>query len=294
MKNLKNLFYKFKKFISLFLILFSFSLISCNLFKDSTKALTKKITQPKNTISKAKEILEKVSMPLETHFLLDSLIDETQEALKDYELSNIQKLQKINKLKHFLNNINFLKPKTLFDYRESKTIQTNKLTHIWIKEITDGDTFVDSENRKYRFAGVDTPETKKRVNNIWKLTNGIQYKFGLRAKNYISKIINEKALAIYVLPFINNKNKSFHDHYKRILAKVYYLNKWDNKFYLLNEELIAFGLARMHYISLNKEDFYYTKDIEFFNILNNAKNLAQTNQYGIYNLNNNIDEIYPN
>ncbi|MBM7836340.1 thermonuclease family protein [Clostridium sardiniense] len=106
----------------------------------------------------------------------------------------------------------------------------------------DGDTIVVKDNggeKKIRFLLVDTPETVKPETPV--------QPFGEKAKDFTKQAL-PKDSDIYV-----EYGKSKSDKYGRCLGFIYYKNKNTGKWTMLNEELVAKGLARVGYIYKDKE-----------------------------------------
>lgn len=222
----------------------------------------------------------------------------------DILLSKTKKLTKIVKSNNQNNtnndkfNIsNFHEAKFNFEILKNNKFEVGKATEINIARIADGDTISDSYRNKYRFNGIDTPETHKMINGKFEETSGIQYKYGKIAENYTKNFLNNAA-KIWVVPQetksrVNTKDENFYDNYKRIVAIIYYQDKTTKKIYNLNEQLVFFGMARMHYISVDPNNTYYTKNIEYYKQLKEASNHAKNLKLGIFDSGNDINKIYP-
>lgn len=222
----------------------------------------------------------------------------------DILLSRIKKLTKIAKPNNQndtnndkFNINNFHEAKFDFEILKNNKFEVGKATEINIARIADGDTISDSYRNKYRFNGIDTPETHKKSNGKFEETSGIQYKYGKIAENYTKNFLNNAA-KIWVVPQetksrVNTKDKNFYDNYKRIVAIIYYQDKITKKIYNLNEQLVFFGMARMYYISIDPQSNYYTKNIDYYKQLQEASNHAKNLKLGIFDSGNDINKIYP-
>ncbi|MGC7163533.1 thermonuclease family protein [Metamycoplasma hominis] len=226
--------------------------------------------------------------------------------IKEFDIlsSRIKKLTRIAKLNNQndtnndkFNINNFHEAKFDFEILKNNKFEVGKATEINIARIADGDTISDSYRNKYRFNGIDTPETHKMTNEKFEETSGIQYKYGKIAENYTKNFLNNAA-KIWVVPQetksrVNTKDENFYDNYKRIVAIIYYQDKITKKIYNLNEQLVFFGIARMYYISTNPQSIYYTKNIDYYKQLQEASNHAKNLKLGIFDSSNDINKIYP-
>lgn len=222
----------------------------------------------------------------------------------DILLSKIKKLTKIAKPNNQndtnndkFNINNFHEAKFDFEILKNNKFEVGKATEINIARIADGDTISDSYRNKYRFNGIDTPETHKKSNGKFEETSGIQYKYGKIAENYTKNFLNNAA-KIWVVPQetksrFNTSNENFYDYYKRIVSIIYYQDKITKKIYNLNEQLVFFGMARMYYISIDPQSNYYTKNIDYYKQLQEASNHAKNLKLGIFDSGNDINKIYP-
>lgn len=158
----------------------------------------------------------------------------------DILLSRIKKLTRIAKPNNQndtnndkFNINNFHEAKFDFEILKNNKFEVGKATEINIARIADGDTISDSYRNKYRFNGIDTPETHKMTNGKFEETSGIQYKYGKIAENYTKNFLNNAA-KIWVVPQetksrVNTKDENFYDNYKRIVAIIYYQDKITKK-----------------------------------------------------------------
>lgn len=226
--------------------------------------------------------------------------------IKEFDIlsSRIKKLTKIAKPNNQndtnndkFNINNFHEAKFDFEILKNNKFEVGKATEINIARIADGDTISDSYQNKYRFNGIDTPETHKKSNGKFEETSGIQYKYGKIAENYTRNFLNNAA-KIWVVPQetksrFNTSNENFYDYYKRIVSIIYYQDKITKKIYNLNEQLVFFGMARMYYISIDPQSNYYTKNIDYYKQLQEASNHAKNLKLGIFDSGNDINKIYP-
>ncbi|WP_369085732.1 thermonuclease family protein [Metamycoplasma spumans] len=222
-----------------------------------------------------------------------------KEVFDDFYENRENKIKEnIDKIRSSKIQINSLKPVDINELQFSENYEVNKLKKVEILAIKDGDTFSSNDGNTFRFNGVDTPETRKKESSgAWIETTGQQYKYGTIAKNFSANILTN-AKEIYVSPQktkskANDETHEYFDPYKRIVAIVYYRDKTNNKIYSLNEEIVFFGIARMHYISLSKSSQFYTNNTSYYQILKNADQNAKNNHLGIYSEEANFNEIYP-
>ncbi|ACF07588.1 Staphylococcal nuclease homologue [Metamycoplasma arthritidis] len=184
-------------------------------------------------------------------------------------------------------------------YPFSKELEANKATKININQIIDGDTIVDSDNNKYRLAGINAPETWDNQNK--RPTAGKQALYGNLAKKYAAKLIEDQNIKeIFVVPQKTKKGTSnISDKFGRIVAIVYYKTP-SNEYYNFNAQMVRYGLVRKQYISLSKSSIYYTKNVEYFNLLQESEELAKKEGLGIWKpsdengvVGDQITKIYP-
>ncbi len=129
-----------------------------------------------------------------------------------------------------------------------------------VERVVDGDTIVvkgGEKGKKIRFLLVDTPETKKPKTPV--------QPFGKKASEFTKSAL-KKGDKIYV-----QYGKSKSDKYGRYLGYIYY--KKDGNWIMLNEELVAEGLARVGYV-------YEDKD--HLSELNKAQKYAEDNKLNIW------------
>lgn len=184
-------------------------------------------------------------------------------------------------------------------YPLSNKWEVNRAKEIRINYWADGDTITDTDGVKYRFNGVDTPETRQKVNGTWTETTGQQYEYGMKAKTYTklytdvnnreSKKVNGHPVQIYVVPQTtqggSNKgnqklSSGFCDPYGRVVAIIYYRNNLGQYFDLCGQ-LIWFGIARMAYIE-KTGNRYNTHNSKQYDHLKRCEKHAIDNQLGIH------------
>ena len=68
------------------------------------------------------------------------------------------------------------------------SVVSNYDNRVQITKVIDGDTFSDKNNNVYRILGIDAPETYDSKNHF-SPTNGFQYFYGTKAKEYVKKIL---------------------------------------------------------------------------------------------------------
>lgn len=148
----------------------------------------------------------------------------------------------------------------------------------YITHVIDGDTFEDEDKTRYRLLGVDTPESYNSSNNF-KPTFGIQKLFATKATNLtIDTILNK-----YV-----HVKKWKKDIYKRVVARIQCGEISLAKLLLLK------GLARVKYISPDKDNFFYYYDIDYYKQLIEIESYAKINKIGIWSLSTNeIKIVFP-
>ncbi|MDD7894732.1 thermonuclease family protein [Metamycoplasma hyosynoviae] len=210
---------------------------------------------------------------------------------------------------YFKNNLaNTIYDDIPYPINNSSDLKINEASKINVTNIRDGDTFEASNKEAYRFAGVDTPEKRKKIGSEWHPTEGIQYKYAMLATHYTefyaylsfqAKYQNyeDRATEIYVVPQKTKNGKHYKysemsDHYGRIVSIVFYKDI-HNKFHCLNEKLVLEGKARKNYISLNSSSIYYTSNTSFHNQLEEASQKAQANKLGIYSDPKEFANIFP-
>ncbi|PYF42670.1 thermonuclease family protein [Metamycoplasma alkalescens] len=187
------------------------------------------------------------------------------------------------------------------EYLFSNSLQANHATEVKLKSVNDGDTaqFINLNNQnqsnKYRFFGIDTPETRIRINNRFENTKGLQYKYGKLATNFTKNYL-EQAKRIWVIPQVTKsfgkkkEPQNIYDRYQRIIAIIVLLTN-QNNLICLNKELVDNGYSKVYYISLNKKNPYYTENDNYYWYLKKSEQFAQKNKKLIWN--NDINQIYP-
>ena len=187
-------------------------------------------------------------------------------------------------------------------YKLSNILKENFATPINVSYVKDGDTFLDSKGNKYRLAGIDTPESFIRKNNQYIPTTGIQKKYATLAYKFTEYYVLNGLLSsyskykfrptqIYAVPQ-KTKNGIF-DYYGRIVAIIYYQDEF-GIYHCLNQKLLLEGKARMHYISLSKNNIFYTNNVKYFQLLESAQDLARKKHKGIWEYYNLFSKIFPN
>ena len=182
-------------------------------------------------------------------------------------------------------------------------LKVNHATPITVNYVADGDTFYDSKGNKYRFNGVDTPESFKKdpQTGHFNPTTGIQKKYATLAHKFTEYYVLNGLLPsyskykfrptqIYAVPQ-KTKNGIF-DYYGRIVAIIYYQDEF-GRYHCLNEKLVLEGKARKNYISLSKGSKYYTENKAYYNLLEKAQEKSKNLKKGIWSPLANYDEIFP-
>lgn len=148
-------------------------------------------------------------------------------------------------------------------YKLNGKIEVNGIDATYVRDV-DGDTIVvkiGNEEEKVRFLMMDTPETVKMGTPI--------EPYGIQAKDFVKSKLAEGEDIILV------PGKSTTDKYGRYLAYVYY--KSGDKWYNLNEELVANGLARVAYV--------YEKTNPLLKDMYNAEDSAKEQKLNIWSIN---------
>ncbi|MBN4089291.1 thermonuclease family protein [Mycoplasma enhydrae] len=186
------------------------------------------------------------------------------------------------------------------EYVISDNLSPNHATQVKLIGEKDGDTTnfrIINTSIEFicRYAGIDTPETRKRINDNWVPTEGEQFKYGQMAKNFVSKQL-KNAKSIWVIPQrtkVKGKDKlsnNFRDLYDRVIGIVVIVTK-NNELLCLNEQLVFNGFAKMNYISLDLKNKFYTDNENYYHFLKKAQDKAREDKKGIWS--GNINKIYP-
>ncbi|QJR43931.1 thermonuclease family protein [Mycoplasma miroungirhinis] len=172
---------------------------------------------------------------------------------------------------YFNNNIQTIKNNSHYSLTKEKII-----------EVIDGDTLKTSKNELIRLQGIDTPESRRKINNNWHLTKGLENSWALKAKNFLKELIFKNDSTIY----IDHKFQTY-DRYKRTVTQIFDLNQNS-----INLKIIKNGLARVNYISLNFKSIYYTKNKEYYFQLLNVEQKARQSKAGFWAQVDKIDQIF--
>lgn len=173
-------------------------------------------------------------------------------------------------------------------------LKANYATPITVNYVVDGDTFLDSKGKKYRFNGVDTPESFKKDPQTGRFnpTIGMQKEYATYAAKFTEYYALNGLLStyskykfrptqIYAVPQkTKNGQTNISDHYGRIVAIIYYRDEF-GRYHCLNEKLVLEGKARKNYISLSKGSKYYTENKAYYNLLEKAQEKSKNLKKGI-------------
>ena len=173
-------------------------------------------------------------------------------------------------------------------------LKANHATPITVNYVVDGDTFLDSKGKKYRFNGIDTPESFKKDTQTghFNPTTGMQKEYATYAAKFTEYYALNGLLStyskykfrptqIYAVPQkTKNGQTNISDHYGRIVAIIYYRDEF-GRYHCLNEKLILEGKARKNYISLSKGSKYYTENKAYYNLLEKAQEKSKKLKKGI-------------
>lgn len=109
---------------------------------------------------------------------------------------------------------------------------------VYVKRVVDGDTFIDSQKRRYRLIGVNTPELKH--------GKTLEQPFAKEATTFTKNQIENKSVKLQY-------TKTKYDRYKRLLVYVY---TPEGK--MLNRLLLEEGLAEVYRKASHKfkKEFY--------------------------------------
>ena len=206
--------------------------------------------------------------------------------------------------REYFSNLDRDKETNKLPYKISNFLRENYATPISVNYVNDGDTFTDTKGNKYRFAGIDTPESFFKKGGIFLPTTGLQKKYATLAYQFTEYYVlngllpsyskyKKRPTQIYVVPQKTKNGKTnISDSYGRIVAIIYYKDEF-GKYHCLNEKLILEGKARMHYISLSKISNFYTNNKSFFKLLEDAQQIAKKKNKGIWDIGL-YNEIFPN
>jgi len=122
----------------------------------------------------------------------------------------------------------------------------------FVKRVIDGETFVLSTGERFRFIGIDTPETKHPRKS--------KRSYGKAASTFTKKMVEGKYVKLTF-------DKDRYDRYKRLLAYVYIEDVF------LNAELVKRGLARAT---------EYKPNVKFSNLFKKLENKAKANKVGMW------------
>lgn len=148
-------------------------------------------------------------------------------------------------------------------YKAKGVFDLEGIDATYVRDV-DGDTIVvkiGNKEEKVRFLMMDTPETVKTGTPI--------EPYGIQAKEFVKSKLSEGDS----IKLVSGKNTT--DKYGRYLAYVYY--KSGDKWYNLNEELVANGLARVAYV--------YEKKNPLLKDLYNAQDSAKEQKLNIWSIN---------
>ncbi|BAP00838.1 hypothelical protein [Mycoplasmopsis californica HAZ160_1] len=158
-------------------------------------------------------------------------------------------------------------------FTASCTIYTQKFEEKTITKyyVADGDTIYFYNNDKkigIRILGIDTPETKKKNNDVATLENH----FAQLAKNELINFLKNKPIKI---------EKINEDKYGRWVCRIYNSEGVDAGLHLIKG-----GFARVKYLEKTPKNINYWnnhgKIIDYFNTLKNTEEKAKRNRKGIW------------
>ncbi|MGL5521870.1 MAG: thermonuclease family protein [Metamycoplasmataceae bacterium] len=166
-----------------------------------------------------------------------------------------------NKIKKYFKSFFLLISIPTFLFMQTSCIYIESNQNIFVKKVYDGDTFYDKQNNSYRVIGINTPEIIENDQNFFRK------KYAYEAKRLLSNVILEKEIkTIYWKK----------DYYKRNLVEIYIKNTNIAAYILKN------GLARIEYISDNKNDYYYYPNSNYLKEIEKEQNYAKINKIGIW------------
>lgn len=158
----------------------------------------------------------------------------------------------------------FLKSHTSFESLADETsafveIDPNELEKTTVTEAVDGDTIVIENDKKVRFIGVDTPETKHPSKPV--------QCFGKEASRITKALLEGKEIYL-------EKDISEVDRYDRLLRYIYLPNPKNEKEALfVNEYLLEQGYARI---------VTYPPDVKYLDVFQNALQIAYKEKRGLW------------
>lgn len=135
-----------------------------------------------------------------------------------------------------------------------KANKSSTLIKIFVQRVVDGDTFIDSNQKRYRIFGIDAPELSDKIR-------------GTIAKNVLNQWINQQFIAI---------NKITSDIYHRDVVKVYFKDRD------IGLEMIKFGFAKVAFISLDPKNPFFSKDVIYFRQLLEVQHKAYKKGAGFW------------
>ncbi|MFQ5542997.1 MAG: thermonuclease family protein [Nitrospiria bacterium] len=112
----------------------------------------------------------------------------------------------------------------------------NKVFEADVLKVIDGDTIRLKDGRLIRYLGIDAPDLKRKINDVWTYA---PQPFAEEAAKLNKELVEGKRVLIALDPTLKE-----HDKYGRLLAFVY-IDK-----IMVNEELLKRGLARTDIPSL--------------------------------------------
>ncbi|MBZ4195286.1 thermonuclease family protein [Mycoplasma tauri] len=143
--------------------------------------------------------------------------------------------------------------------------------------IPDGDTiyFYEHDERVgLRFFGIDTPETKKDNKKNQKLAKRENH-FAQKAKNFLEQTLHNKTLYYEYIK---------RDRYNRKIGILYYETE-DKVKVDVSKELLKNGLARVHYINIDRDDIFTVKEerqVKYFKEIKKIEKEAKNKKLNIW------------
>ncbi|MFH0732960.1 MAG: thermonuclease family protein [Candidatus Omnitrophota bacterium] len=138
----------------------------------------------------------------------------------------------------------------------SPAINTNLYS---VSTVIDGDTVILSNGEHVRYIGIDTPETRKKVNGAWEY---VPEPFAAEASDLNKNLVEGETVTLEF-------DKELRDKYGRLLAYVFIRDK------MVNEELLLGGYAKLLIIAPNTK---------YADRLKKAQSAAQDLKKGIWSL----------